>query len=110
VIETTLVLIMACLSFWTGRSSMGIEVIMHFNMLVQFYPVDIFGLWFRVVVTGLIPVAFMNYYPSLILLNKIDPGSAGWLGYLSPMVALLLIGITAGIWHLALRRYSSAGG
>jgi ABC-2 type transport system permease protein len=52
----------------------------------------------------------MNYYPSLILLNKIDPGSAGWLGYLSPMVALLLVGITAGIWHLALRRYSSAGG
>jgi ABC-2 type transport system permease protein len=110
IIETTLVLIMASLSFWTGRSSMGIEVIMHFNMLVQFYPVDIFGLWFRVVVTGLIPVAFMNYYPALILLNKIDPGSAGWLGYLSPVVALLLVGITAGVWHLALKRYSSAGG
>jgi ABC-2 type transport system permease protein len=110
VIETTLVLMMACISFWTGRSSMGIELIMHFNMLVQFYPVDIFGAWFRVVVTGLIPVAFMNYYPALILLGKLDRSSAWWLGYLSPIVALVLVGITSGVWHLALRRYSSAGG
>ncbi|HJR80005.1 MAG TPA: ABC-2 family transporter protein [Anaerolineales bacterium] len=110
VIETTLVLMMACLSFWTGRSSMGIELIMHFNMLVQFYPIDIFGLWFRVVVTGLIPVAFMNYYPALILLGKANQEVPWWLGYLSPIVALLLTGITAFVWHLALRRYSSAGG
>lgn len=110
VIETTLVLMMACISFWTGRSSMGIELVMEFNQLVQHYPVDIFGAWFRVVVTGLIPVAFMNYYPALILLDKFNHQGGWWLGYLSPIVALLLIGITAGVWHLALRRYSSSGG
>ncbi|HEX6269044.1 MAG TPA: ABC-2 family transporter protein [Anaerolineales bacterium] len=110
VIETTLTLMMACISFWTGRSSMAVDLIMEFNMLVQHYPIDIFGAWFRVVVTGLIPVAFMNYYPTLILLDKVDANSAGWLGYLSPVVALLLVGLTAGIWHLALRRYSSSGG
>ena len=110
VIETTLTLMMACISFWTGRSSMAIDLIMEFNVLVQHYPIDIFSSWFRVVVTGLIPVAFMNYYPALILLGKLDRNSVWWLGYLSPLVALLLIGITAGVWHLALRRYSSAGG
>src|SRR5687768_11243960 len=110
VIETTLTLMMACISFWTGRSSMAIDVVMEFNMLVQHYPIDIFGSWFRVVVTGLIPVAFMNYYPALILLDKVNPDGAGWLGYLSPLVALLLVGITASVWHFALRRYSSSGG
>ena len=65
---------------------------------------------FRVIVTGLIPVAFMNYYPALILLGKIDQNNASWLGYLSPMVALILVGITSIAWHLALRRYSSSGG
>ena len=90
---------------------MAIEMIGEFNELVQHYPIDIFGLWFRVIVTGIIPVAFMNYYPALMLLGKFDPqNSSAWLGYLSPVVALILIAIASGVWHLALRRYSSSGG
>jgi ABC-2 type transport system permease protein len=111
VIETTLNLMMACISFWTGRSSMAVEVIMEFNAVVQRYPIDIFGTWFRVIVTGLIPVAFMNYYPSLMLLGKLGShGPATWLAYGSPLVAVILIIVCAGIWRLALRRYSSSGG
>ena len=111
VIETTLVLMMACISFWTGRSDAAIDMIMEFNFLVQNYPIDIFGLWFRVIVTGLIPVAFMNYYPALMLLGKLDPHSpSAWLGYMSPVVALILSVIASRVWHLALRRYSSSGG
>ena len=80
-------------------------------MMVQYYPVDIFGYVFRVIVTGLLPVAFMNYYPALMLLGKLDLQSPwGWLGYMSPVVALALVIITSGIWHLAIRRYSSSGG
>jgi ABC-2 type transport system permease protein len=53
----------------------------------------------------------MNYYPSLMLLGKLDSQSPwGWLGYMSPLVALTLVIITASIWQLALRRYSSSGG
>jgi ABC-2 type transport system permease protein len=111
IIETTLNLMTACISFWTGRSSMGMELIMQFNVIVQHYPIDIFGAWFRVIVTGLIPVAFMNYYPALMLLGKLDPqGRTAWLGYISPVVALILAAITSGVWRLALRRYSSSGG
>jgi hypothetical protein len=29
---------------------------------------------------------------------------------MSPVVALIMIGLTAGVWHLTLRRYSSAVG
>jgi ABC-2 type transport system permease protein len=111
VIETALTLIMACIAFWTGRSGMAINLVMEFNVLVQHYPIDIFGVWFRVVVTGIIPVAFMNYYPSLVLLNKFDPGAPyAWLAFMSPVVALILTVIATAVWRLALRRYSSAGG
>jgi ABC-2 type transport system permease protein len=110
VIEMTLNLMVACISFWTGRSSIALDMIMEFNVLVQHYPVDIFGTWFRVVVTGLIPVAFMNYYPALLLLGKIDKGAAPWLGYISPIVAILLAGLTTIVWHFAMHRYSSSGG
>ena len=109
-IETTIALIIACLAFWTGRSRRANNLVMQINVMVQHYPVDIFGYVFRVVVTGLIPVAFMNYYPALMLLDKIDPDNAwAWLGYMSPVVALLLVGLTAGVWKLALARYASSG-
>ena len=47
--------------------------------------------------------------PALMLLGKLDPGSpSAWLGYISPVVALLLSVIASVVWHLALRRYSSS--
>ena len=111
IIETALTLMTACIAFWTGRSGMAIDLIMEFNVLVQHYPIDIFGLWFRVVVTGIIPVAFMNYYPSLLLLDKYDPKAPyAWMVYLSPVVALVLSLIASRVWNLAIRRYASSGG
>jgi ABC-2 type transport system permease protein len=110
IIEMTINLMVACISFWAGRSSVALDLVMEFNVLVQHYPIDIFTSWFRVVVTGLIPVAFMNYYPALILLGKIEKTSVPWVGYLSPIVALLLVGLTSVVWRFAMRRYSSSGG
>lgn len=110
-IETTLSLMIACISFWTGRSRRANNLFMQINTMVQYYPMDIFGYVFRVIVTGFIPVAFMNYYPALMLLDKLErAGSLWWLGYMSPVVAILLAGITALIWHAALKQYSSSGG
>lgn len=110
-IETTLTLMIACISFWTGRSRRANNLLMQINVMVQYYPMDIFGYVFRVIVTGFIPVAFMNYYPALMLLDKLDHAGPWWpLAYMSPVVALLLVFLTAGVWRLALTRYSSSGG
>ena len=110
IIEMTINLMVACISFWTGRSSIALDMVMEFNVLVQHYPIDIFTNWFRIVVTGVIPVAFMNYYPALILLGKIEKTAVPGTGFLSPVVALLLVGLTSIVWHFAMRRYSSSGG
>jgi ABC-2 type transport system permease protein len=111
VIETTIALMIACISFWTGRSRRANNFIMQFNMMVQHYPVDMFGYAFRVIVTGIIPVAFMNYYPAVMLLGKLDPQSPwSWLGYMSPVVAFVLVLLCTRIWHSAIEHYSSSGG
>ncbi len=92
-IETTLGLLVACVAFWAGRSRRVNNLVMQINTMVQHYPVDIYSYTFRAVVTGLIPVAFMNYYPALMLLGKLDRlGTWWWLSYLSPLVALVMIG------------------
>jgi ABC-2 type transport system permease protein len=111
IIETTIALMIACISFWTGRSRRANNFVMQFNMMVQHYPVDMFGYAFRVIVTGIIPVAFMNYYPALMLLGKLDPHSPwSWLGYISPVVAFVLVILCSKIWHVAIEHYSSSGG
>jgi ABC-2 type transport system permease protein len=110
IIELAMNLLISCTAFWTGRARGTFIIVSPFYNLVHQYPVDIFGNAFRIIVTSLIPVAFMNYYPALFLLNKLDrAGSAWWLSYMSPLVALLLIGIVSGVWQQGLKRYSSSG-
>jgi len=110
IIELALNLLIGASAFWTGRSRGIFIIVSPFYNLVRQYPIDIFGKAFRVLVTGLLPVAFMNYYPALILLNKSDRAvSVWWLGYLSPLVAVLLLVILSAVWRLAIRQYSSSG-
>jgi len=110
IIELTINLLIASSAFWTGRSRGTPIMLAPFYNLVHQYPVDIFGNAFRIIVTSLIPVAFMNYYPALVLLDKLDRANSGWwLSYMSPLVALVLVAIAWGVWRLALERYSSSG-
>jgi viologen exporter family transport system permease protein len=110
IIALAINLLIACSGFWTGRSRGTSIIVNQFYGLVQQYPLDVFGSAFRFIVTGLIPLAFMNYYPALVLLNKVDRTNPGWwLSYVSPLVALLLIGLVSLVWRLGLDRYSSSG-
>src|SRR5215216_1459905 len=109
-IELAINLLVACSGFWTGRSRGSAFIVNQFYTLVQQYPIDIFGTAFRVIVTGVIPVAFMNYYPALTLLGKLDYTQPGWwLGYMSPAVAIVLLGLAKVVWQLALTQYTSSG-
>ncbi len=110
-IEFSITLALACVAFWSGRSASSINTVMQFSFLIQRYPADMFGRWFRVFVTAVVPVAFMNYYPARLLLGKLTPDDPwNWLSYASPVVALALLGVAAVVWRVALRQYSSAGG
>jgi ABC-2 type transport system permease protein len=109
VIETSTYWIIGSLSFWTGRSRAGTNIVVRFMVLVQQYPVDLFGTWFRWVVTGLIPVAFMNYYPALLLLGKLEKAPYPWMAFLSPVVAGAMLAAAYGVWRMGLRRYASSG-
>ena len=77
-------------------------------LLIQKYPVTIFGRAFRVLVTGIVPVAYLNFYPAVYLLGK--PDAPAWLCMLSPVVALVLACLSAIVWKGGLRHYHSCGG
>ncbi len=74
------------------------------------YPLEMFRRGFRVLVTDLIPFAFLNYYPARWLLGKTIPGDPWYfLSFLSPLVTLALLGIAGVVWQKGIRRYSSTG-
>lgn len=101
-------LLLASVSFWMTKSSPLFSLLTQLTMITEKYPAAIFGNVFKTVVTVLIPIAYMNYYPAVFLLNKAD--EPGWLCLLSPFFALLLAVLAGFVWKKGIRRYGSAGG
>ena len=79
----------ACLQFWTSDASEVANAFTYGGNTVTQYPLTIFP---REVVTGLtflIPLAFVNWYPALYILDRSDPfGFPAWLQFASPLAAL----------------------
>jgi ABC-2 type transport system permease protein len=82
---------------------------MRFQLMIQQYPIDVFGQWFRVFVTGFLPVAFINYYPLTLLLDKSNALHIPLLGWISPLVAILMFSLGTFAWRRGLLGYSSSG-
>jgi ABC-2 type transport system permease protein len=109
-IETAIFWLFACIAFWSGRSQSTFWVVWEVSTMVQQYPIDLFGKWFRVLVTGFIPMAFMNFYPAIYLLGKqADYPQYGWILYAAPFVAAGLLLLAYTVWRQALGRYMSSG-
>ncbi|NLK09307.1 MAG: hypothetical protein GX316_11520, partial [Firmicutes bacterium] len=70
IIETSISLICASIAFKAVRVNILRDIIMRTKVITQQYPIAVFGNAFRVLVTGFIPIAFINYYPALFLLRK----------------------------------------
>jgi ABC-2 type transport system permease protein len=101
-------LALCSLAFWTVRSRVFLFGTEELQEIFQHFPAHIFGKWFLRLTSTVLPFAFVNYYPTLILLGRAgQPPSL--LAYGSPLMALLVAAIALGIWRLGLRRYQSTG-
>ncbi|MFC4767412.1 ABC transporter permease [Effusibacillus consociatus] len=110
-VEVSLVLMLSTIAFKTTRSRAIVQAATQFSFnLVQQYPLDMFGRGVKAIVTFVLPFAFMNYYPSLLLLGKWDKaGGYPILAYASPAVALILCILAYFVWRWGIRHYQSTG-
>lgn len=97
--------------FWTAGS--GLEILNSFtyggNQLTS-YPLNIYAGWLRRLLAFVVPLGFVNYFPSLYILDKQDPlGSPGVLSFLSPVAAVLIAMVARQVWQLGVRHYRSTG-
>lgn len=72
------------------------------------YPLNIFGETIKFILTAIIPMGYINYYPALYILEKNTTYSMTNIFFI-PITVLLGI-ITIKLWKIALKNYSSGGG
>jgi ABC-2 type transport system permease protein len=79
------------------------------NTLTQ-YPLTIYPAAAVKAMTFLVPVAFVNWYPSLYVLDRPDPlGLPVAMQFASPVAAFALCALAALAWRAGVRRYRSTG-
>lgn len=90
-------------SFWTYRSN---EFIWSFFKMYTFaqYPIDIYNKFIKILITVILPFAFVSYYPTMDYL-----GINTYMIYLSPIIAIILWIVAVKLWDFALKKYRSTG-
>jgi ABC-2 type transport system permease protein len=74
------------------------------------YPITIYGTAIQFFLTFIMPLAFMNFYPSLIILDKAASSPfSSWIPYLSSFVGIAVFILSIKIWNYGLSKYQSSG-
>lgn len=110
VIEVALFLMIGTLAFWITETN-GINTIL-LNFITNFhqYPLSIFGIGLQLILTFIIPIAFINYYPSFLVLNIDSTVTLNSnLIYFGPLTAFILMILALVFWNFGLKRYNSSG-
>lgn len=95
----------AATCFWIQNSFYVLDLAFRFKDYAK-YPVTIFSSVFRFIFTFIIPIAFIAYYPSLVILR---PDEIPLLSWLSPLVGIAFFYVSYKIWMHGATRYNGTG-
>ena len=74
------------------------------------WPLPIFNRWFGRLFIFVIPLACVNYFPMLVILDKPDVlGYPVWFQWVSPLVGILFLEVSLLVWRIGVRHYRSTG-
>jgi ABC-2 type transport system permease protein len=105
-----LFVVQATICFW---STQGLEIMnttTYGGVETAQYPLAIYDRWFRRFFTFVVPLAFLNYYPSLGITGRPDPlGAPAVLSWLAPLAGPVFLAVAFRFWSFGVRRYRSTG-
>ncbi|MCL8025829.1 ABC transporter permease [Nocardioides bruguierae] len=100
----------AAIQFWTADAAEVANAFTYGGSSLTQYPLTIYPRELVAGLTFLVPVAFVNWYPALLVLDRPEAsGYPGWLGLASPVVAALVLALAGLVWRLGVRHYRSTG-
>lgn len=100
----------AAVQFWTAESSELANAFTYGGSTLAQFPLSIYPREAVQALTFVIPLGFVNWYPSLFILNKPDPlGLPAAIQFAGPIAAALLSLLAMVGWRQGTRRYQSTG-
>jgi ABC-2 type transport system permease protein len=100
----------AAFQFWTAEASETANAFTYGGQTLAQYPLTIYPIQAVKALTFLVPIAFVNWYPSLFILGRPDPlGLPEAFQFASPVAAAVLVAVAAVVWRTGVRRYRSTG-
>lgn len=103
IILYSLVMLLVTSAFWFVQLENVMELLFTFYEAGRF-PVNIFPDWMRMLLTFVVPIAFVTTVPASALLGRLD----AWFALYALIVTGLLFSACVLFWHYAVRHYSSA--
>lgn len=109
-IQASIMIFAGALSFFGINSQMFLETtVLGIRWCVN-YPVNIYSDWIQVFLSFVVPYAFVNFYPAVILLHKSSIHI--WIPqfeYGTFLVGISLFVISIKLWNYGINKYESAG-
>jgi ABC-2 type transport system permease protein len=96
--------------FWTVDSGEIANSFTYGGNFLASYPINLFQSWVRDLLAFVIPMAFVAYYPVLLILDRPDPiGLPPFTPLLTPAVGLVMVVLAVLVWRTGVRHYRGAG-
>lgn len=104
---SSLFMIYAAICFFTIEGLEFMNIFTDGGREIAQYPLNIYKEWVVKFFTFVVPLAFINYYPFLYLIDRVEKHKTLYM--LSPLCTLIFILPAYGLWRLGVRHYKSTG-
>jgi ABC-2 type transport system permease protein len=96
-------------AFWLVKATTVTDIL--YSDLARFvdYPLSIYSRFIQVLLTFVLPYAFINFYPAQVFLGKNDSLFVPMVSYLTPVMGALCFFLAYRFWEFGLRAYQSTG-
>ena len=110
-IDFAMNLLIATCAFWFVKVDALRWIAFQLEQEFTRYPISIYTKGVRLVLTFLLPYAFMNYFPATFFLDKSEDALhlSPQVGLLTPLIGLGCFAIAYAFWRVGLDRYEGVG-
>lgn len=108
-IQSGAMIMLGSLNFWTLRANELSSFLYYDIRALINYPLGVFPELIQIVLTFILPWALINYYPSLVILSKVQTPLEMIIGFCAPVFGALFFALSLKVFNCGLRRYSGTG-
>ncbi len=108
-IQAAILVTVGTMSFWVVKNTATYSMINSLNNFLD-YPITIYDKFVQAILTFVVPVAFVNFYPAHYFLDKTGNNLFfPALQYGTPVVGILLFFLATQFWKIGVNKYQSTG-